>query len=60
MRGGPGWGGWMRGSPRIDVKESHYLTFWSDDEVRMVRTIPHVVTVYLEEPEETEEEGPGD
>jgi hypothetical protein len=60
MRGRGFWGGWLRGSPRIEVKENHYLTFWSDDEVRMVRTIPRVVTVHLEEPEETEEQGPGD
>jgi hypothetical protein len=59
MRGGRGMGG-MRGSPRIEVKESHYLTFWSDDEVQTVRTIPRVITVHLGEPEEREEQGPGD
>lgn len=58
--GGPGWGGGMRGSPGIEVKESHYLTFWSGDEVQAVRFIPRVITVHLGEPEEREEQGPGD
>jgi len=66
MRGGGGMGGggagWMRGSPRIEVKESHYLTFWSGDEVQATRSIPRVITVHLGTPEpvEGEEQGPGD
>ena len=61
MRGGQGWPGWMRGSPRIEVKESHYLTFWSGDEVRATRSIPRVITVHLgtSEPVEADQQGPG-